>query len=156
RANARELNNLETILLALSRTTEAEIDSGRWSHEVVAHDGACRVTLAIPELLLPMDTSPDREFRGLDNRRVSERLLLDVERFAAGREFAAEPEMNKAIQLAFEGPIDRIPSTADTPLERAQDLMYDAFDARGRRRIQLARKALELSADCADAYVLLA
>jgi tetratricopeptide (TPR) repeat protein len=47
-------------------------------------------------------------------------------------------------------------STATTPLEKAQDLMYRAFDARGRRRIQLARKALELSPDCADAYVLLA
>jgi tetratricopeptide (TPR) repeat protein len=41
-------------------------------------------------------------------------------------------------------------------LEKAQDLMYRAFEARGRRRIQLARKALELSADCADAYVMLA
>ena len=49
-----------------------------------------------------------------------------------------------------------VPSTATTPLEKAQELMYRAFDARGRRRIQLARQALELSADCADAYVVLA
>src|SRR5262249_59904435 len=46
--------------------------------------------------------------------------------------------------------------SATTPLEKAQDLVYRAFDARGRRRIQLARKALEVSADCADAYVVLA
>lgn len=43
-----------------------------------------------------------------------------------------------------------------TPLERAQDLVDRAVEARGRRRLQLARRALELSADCADAYVLLA
>jgi len=34
--------------------------------------------------------------------------------------------------------------------------MYEAWDARGAQRIALARKALQVSADCADAYVLLA
>jgi tetratricopeptide (TPR) repeat protein len=64
--------------------------------------------------------------------------------------------MNDAIQAKFRGPMDSIASTATTPPERAQDLVYRAMDARGRRRTQLARKALELSADCADAYVVLA
>jgi len=41
-------------------------------------------------------------------------------------------------------------------LDRAQDLICDAWEARGRARIALARKALEISPDCADAYVLLA
>jgi tetratricopeptide (TPR) repeat protein len=45
----------------------------------------------------------------------------------------------------------------ETPLEKAQELMYEAFAApRDEERIALARKALALSADCADAYVLLA
>ncbi len=35
-------------------------------------------------------------------------------------------------------------------------MAYRAFESRGRRRVQLARKALELSSDCADAYVILA
>ena len=43
-----------------------------------------------------------------------------------------------------------------TPLERAQELMYDAWDARGRKRRMLAKQALKTSPDCADAYVLLA
>ncbi len=34
--------------------------------------------------------------------------------------------------------------------------MYEAWNAQGARRAQLARKALEISPDCADAYVLLA
>jgi tetratricopeptide (TPR) repeat protein len=156
RANARELGDIETILLALSRSTEAEIDQGRWSHEVVAHDGPRRVTLAIPELLRPLDAPPDRGSRGLSDRRAMERVLVEMQRFVAGREFASESEMNEAMQAAFRRPIDEIASTASTPLERAQELAYRAFDARGRRRIQLARKALELSPDCADAYVLLA
>jgi tetratricopeptide (TPR) repeat protein len=45
---------------------------------------------------------------------------------------------------------------ADEALLRAQDLMYEAFDARGARRAALAREALAISPDCADAYLLLA
>jgi tetratricopeptide (TPR) repeat protein len=45
----------------------------------------------------------------------------------------------------------------DTPLGRAQALMYQAFEERDdQRRIQLAKDALAISPDCADAYVLLA
>ncbi|MEK7861047.1 MAG: tetratricopeptide repeat protein, partial [Chloroflexota bacterium] len=70
--------------------------------------------------------------------------------------FESLDEVNAALRQRFPGPIDDIPSTAATPLEKAQDLIYRAFEARGRRRVQLARRALELSADCADAYVVLA
>jgi hypothetical protein len=156
RPDARELGDIETILLALSRTTEAEIDQGRWSHEVVAHDGPRLVTLAIPELLKPQDAPADHARHGMPDRRVMERLLLEVQRFVATQEFASESELNEAVQAKFRGPMDAIASTANTPGERAQELVYRAIDARGRRRIQLARKALELSGDCADAYVLLA
>jgi hypothetical protein len=45
----------------------------------------------------------------------------------------------------------------DTPLGKAQALMYRAFEeADEQKRIQLARDALAIAADCADAYVLLA
>jgi tetratricopeptide (TPR) repeat protein len=45
---------------------------------------------------------------------------------------------------------------ADEALFRAQELMYEAFDAQGARRVALAREALAISRDCADAYLLLA
>src|SRR6266498_57074 len=45
---------------------------------------------------------------------------------------------------------------ADEALFEAQDLIYEAFDARGARRAALAREALAISPDCADAYLLLA
>lgn len=44
-----------------------------------------------------------------------------------------------------------------SPLDQAQDLIYSAWETGSRaRRIKLARDALRISADCADAYVLLA
>jgi tetratricopeptide (TPR) repeat protein len=45
---------------------------------------------------------------------------------------------------------------SDEALFQAQDLMYEAFEAQGARRVALAREALEISPDCADAYLLLA
>jgi tetratricopeptide (TPR) repeat protein len=155
RPRAQELADVTAILLALGRGTEADIDRGRWSHEVPGHDGPLTVTLAIPELLTPIDAPPPRR-PGVPDRRAMERLTAEVQRFTQSSLFETLEDANKALRRRFSGPIDDLPSTATTPLEKAQDLMYRAFDARGRRRIQLARKALEVSADCADAYVVLA
>jgi len=44
-----------------------------------------------------------------------------------------------------------------SPLDAAQEIIYDAWEAKSAsRRISLAKKALQISPDCADAYVLLA
>ncbi len=45
---------------------------------------------------------------------------------------------------------------ASKPRYRAEDLVYEAWEASGPRRAVLARQALALWPDCADAYVLLA
>jgi tetratricopeptide (TPR) repeat protein len=156
RPGARMLTQLEAILLALARTSEDEIDGARWSHDVATADGPKTVTFAIPELLRPLDAPPDRPGGGISDPRVMERLMLEVQRFAADQSFESAADLTAAIQQRFSGPIDEIASTSSTPLERAQDLALRAVEARGRRRVQLARRALELSPDCADAYVLLA
>jgi tetratricopeptide (TPR) repeat protein len=43
-----------------------------------------------------------------------------------------------------------------TPVEQAQEIMYEAWEAEEPKCISLALKALQVSPDCADAYVLLA
>ena len=58
-------------------------------------------------------------------------------------------EMKKRIEEA-----DR--ERQPTPLERAQELAYDAWEAPSlAKAVLLARKALDISPDCADAYVIL-
>jgi tetratricopeptide (TPR) repeat protein len=156
RPDARTLSDMEGVLRALATTSEDEIDQGRWSKEVGTADGPRTVTLCLPELLEPLDAPPKSYPGRIPDRRAMERAMADVERFLGESNFQNEEEANAALQARFSGPIDRVASAAATPLEKAQDLMYHAFDARGRRRIQLARKALELSPDCADAYALLA
>ena len=50
----------------------------------------------------------------------------------------------------------RGPSRGPDPVAEAQDLMYEAWESPPRRALALARQALEVSEDCADAYCLLA
>ncbi len=91
----------------------------------------------------------------IPDRRAFEKTMADVGRLLSEREFASIDEANAFLHdlMASGQPIAPPPST---PLEQAQDLMYEAWDAQGKRRVELARKALQISPDCADCYVLLA
>jgi hypothetical protein len=85
-----------------------------------------------------------------------EKALSDLGAMLSGREFRSSEEANAFLHQVLSGG-GVPPREAATPVERAQDLMYDAWeDGDPRRRVRLARKALEISPDCADAYVLLA
>ena len=86
---------------------------------------------------------------------ATERSLINVNALMQDREFKSLEEANAFLQTVLKegGPP---PAPADTPLKRAQQIAYDAMEATGRRRVELAGLALEISGDCADAWVLLA
>lgn len=88
------------------------------------------------------------------DRLMMEKMMVDMTRLLQSREFSSVDEMNAFLSGAVQA--DLKPPAATTPLERAQDLMYEAWTASGKRRTTLAHKALEISPDCVDAYVLLA
>ena len=94
----------------------------------------------------------------IDPRRLQqqmERQMLAVTRLLQEHDFATDEEANAFLQQLMEqgGQIGLAPLT---PLDEAQELIYQAMDAKGKRREKLARQALAISPDCADAYVLLA
>ena len=92
----------------------------------------------------------------LSMRYAMERTLADVGAALSNKQFASIDEANVFLHdLMDQG--DLPPREPATPLEKAQDLMYDAWEtANPRQRVKLARQALRISPDCADAYVLLA
>jgi len=118
----------------------------------------------------------DREFRGeLDrmmsgdvdlltetapavvDRRGMERSLADVTRILESKKFGSIEEVNAFLRELMSESGGSIPSgEPTTALERAQELMFQAWEAEGRLRVKLAKQALEISPDCVDAYVLLA
>lgn len=91
----------------------------------------------------------------LPDRRAMEKMLADVGKLLEEQEFETMEEVNAFLEqmMASGMPTAR---PAETPLEKAQEVMYEAWEAEGKQRIRLARRALKISEDCADAYVLLA
>jgi tetratricopeptide (TPR) repeat protein len=101
----------------------------------------------------PVAVSPPSP--GLPDRRLMEQQMAQIGQLLQSRDFASMEEANAFIQemLATGGIPDAVPHT---PLDQAQEVVYQALEATGKRRVTLARKALTISPDCADAYVLLA
>jgi tetratricopeptide (TPR) repeat protein len=88
--------------------------------------------------------------------RAAERAIHDLTKLLEQEGFESIEEANDflahivrdGVSPAFE---------PETPLEQAQDVMYEAWgETNPRKRLRLAKKALKISPDCADAYVLLA
>jgi tetratricopeptide (TPR) repeat protein len=157
RPDARALTFCEALLRALAETTEDELDAGTWQKCVQTFDGPSTLTLSLPSLLeaeagrlaapVPAGVMP----------RVAEREAVRIARLLEGRSFESLGAANAEIErLNRDGGVLESPARELTPLERAQELAYDAMEARGRLRIKRARQALALSADCADGWVLLA
>lgn len=100
------------------------------------------------------------DFPGLPpDPRAMERMTARMGRIMSEQQFGSMEEaqtfMNRYISEGG-GSLEEAPAPI-TPLERAQELIYDAFDTDDpQRRVDLAEEALEVTEDCADAYVLLA
>ena len=137
RADAGTLAYVEGLLHALATTTEQEIDTGRWTKQVQAVDGTTDFTLALPDLLEP-PAPEERTRRGvIPDRRAGERITAQIGQYLADHPAESIDEINEALRREFSGKTaDEIDFTPGTALENAQDLCYQAFDARGRRQVQ--------------------
>lgn len=156
RPSARKLSFLEGLLRALARTTESQLEAGRWEQSVITADGGMRFKLSSPEALqVVRDEGAGWSEPVLFDPRAAERMTAHVHRLFQEQDFGSLEEAVAFGNVHLVGA--KIPHRPGrTPLDRAQDLIYDAFEQRGRQRVRLARQALEVSGDCADAYVLLA
>ncbi len=149
RPDARQLAFFEGLLAALAATAEEDLDAGRWEKRVETVDGPVRFVLSLPGVL-----EPDEEEEPAFSWSFAERSMREITQLTEEQEFANVEEANQFLaRILAEGLPRRAP---ETPREQAEDLFVRASRARGRRAVVLARQALELWPDCADAYSLLA
>ncbi len=157
RPGTRQLSFLEGLLRALASTTEAEIDSGRWQEQVSTFHGKKRFVISLPDLLDPPSHEEWMRRGFMPDRRAHERMFADMNRYFQQHPPADMEQMNEVANRLFSGrKIDQDVTVPTTEPERAQQLCFEAFGTHGRRRVQLARQAIEIYPDCADAYVILA
>jgi tetratricopeptide (TPR) repeat protein len=93
------------------------------------------------------------------DRRAMERMTARIGRIMEEQDFESIDEANAFLNRYISeggGSLDNAPPPS-TPLQEAQELIYDAFDTDDpQQRVELAEEALQISEDCADAYVILA
>ena len=156
-ADSSRMTFVEGLLRALARTTEDDLDSGRWRKVVPTFGGKTRIDLSLPSILAPL---PDPRPSGgtpdaIPDRRRLERVMRDLGRALAAKGPQSIGELDAGLANLID--IDAIPRrAAETPEERAQELVDGALRVAGRRRVKLAREAIRLFPDCADAFVILA
>lgn len=86
-----------------------------------------------------------------------EQMLAELARILGREEFANLDEAKAYLEQVLTSGITVEETPPSTPLEEAQELIYEAWETESAtKRVQLARKALSISPDCADAYILLA
>jgi tetratricopeptide (TPR) repeat protein len=90
-----------------------------------------------------------------DDRAGIENVMASLTKIFGGRDFLSDADLDAFLDSKIaSGEIP--PSAALDPLDEAQSLIYEAWNSPEPQRIRLAHRALELSPDCADAYVILA
>lgn len=101
-------------------------------------------------------TSKKKPLQPMTSRRSMDKMMSDLQKLLAEQEFESIDEANAFLAENVMG--KEVPSfEPQTPLEEAQELLYEAWETRSKKqRIRLAKKALSISEDCVDAYVLLA
>jgi tetratricopeptide (TPR) repeat protein len=88
-------------------------------------------------------------------RNPAERFSKQIGDLLSGKEFSSKEEIQKFLKDAVDKYEDFEPPEK-TPLDKAQDLVYDAWESDEEEAVRLAKEALKISPDCADAYVILA
>ena len=88
------------------------------------------------------------------SRLDMEKTMAHITRLIEEQEFDSEEELGDFLDRLVGMPPPALPPLS--PMDKAQELAYDAWDMDGPARLALARQALELSQDCADAHIIVA
>lgn len=88
--------------------------------------------------------------------RAIEKMTSDLSRLIQSKDFQSEEELREYLDvIAKDGKLSA--NMAKSAIDIAQDIIYEAWETESRReRIKMAKEALSISPDCADAYNLLA
>ena len=91
----------------------------------------------------------------MDDKAGLESVMASLGKILDGKEFLSDLDLDAFLDSKMA--TGEIPPSMDLdPLDEAQSLIYEAWNTEGPEKIRLARRALELSEDCGDAYIILA
>jgi tetratricopeptide (TPR) repeat protein len=81
-----------------------------------------------------------------------DKMMLDLHRIIDAQNFSSEKEKEKFLKSLIGKKIPSLPKLALTPVQQAQDLVYEAYELPPPNAKAYIEKALALDPDCIDAY----
>ncbi len=93
----------------------------------------------------------------MDHARFDmEKQIRNIQKLAEEHDLKSVEEVDAFVKKYYTAG-KTIEWTPETPLDKAQDLIYSAYEKPDKHeRVKMAHEALEICPDCADAYVILA
>jgi tetratricopeptide (TPR) repeat protein len=152
RPSPRMLAFFEGLLRAIACSSDEDLDAGRWRKAVATVQGPMTFTFALPDVLEVLAEA--MEGSRLPMPLLQGRANRELDRLLAEQKFASIEEVNRYLESNMGG-LDLATVQPETAEEEAEELALIARDASGRAAITLARKAIALWPDCADAYTAL-
>lgn len=93
----------------------------------------------------------------IPDQRLMERQIREMQKIIQSKGFETVEEANEYMNKWLKETGGKIPiSEPETPQERAMELVYQAIESKGKRRLELAQHALAIDENCSEAYVLIA
>jgi tetratricopeptide (TPR) repeat protein len=142
RPDAETLALIEGILRALAASTETDLDAATWSRQVPTVSGPLQLTFS----LVPLTEDSTPPFTSESMEQTLAQIAGQFSQESTGKLFTFDLSKSKT----------KSRPKALEPKQQAQELIYQAWECVGRKSVKLARQALELWPDCADAYNILA
>lgn len=152
RPSPRMLAFFEGLLRAIACSTDEDLDAGRWRKTVATAQGPMTFTLALPDVLEVL--AERTEGSRLPMPLLQGRANRELDRILAEQNFTSIEEANLYLESKMGG-LDLTTAQPETAQDEAEELALIAREASGRAAITLARKAIALWPDCADAYTAL-
>ncbi len=155
RPNATDLLHMEVCLRTLANVSEDELDTGRIQRTVATGDGPIEVAMTLPFLLDPPPREQVLEWGFEPDRRAGEKATRALDALARTQTIETREDLQRIIEEQITGrTLDDLPADLSPP-GQAMEFCFQAYDSIGWRKRQLARQALAIDPDCAEAYVLL-
>ncbi len=158
RPTPKEIDFLTIVLKGLAQTSEDELDSGRWRKWIQVSGKRRKCAFSIPNIVDPPDHAEWIRRGKMPDRRGHEIHFRQVQEFidSVGGDMDID-ELNEAINAQFTArSLDDYKLPRSTPAERAEALYRDALQCFGRRRVLVAREALNEDPNHIEAGILIA
>ncbi|MBU5594335.1 SEC-C domain-containing protein [Amphibacillus sp. MSJ-3] len=143
-------------VLEINHQTQKELAAEYQVAATTVSKNAKQIVTAVEEELFEFSSN----FKNMDDQlndpddSTMEQMMRDIQKLLAEQEFDTDEEMNQFLNEVLNNPESTLPPST-SPRDLAQDKLFAAERANGRKRKELIKEALEIYPNSPDAYLMM-